>query len=144
MASFVAITENEMDSFMKEKGFQPVPLEGVREKVYGKIVAKDICLRIYSSIVSGEARDVGTDAIRAVLASRQPTGIKVVGASRRVNRTKNWKTNLTQRIESWFEMIGPACPKCGSATVERKGAYGTFWGCCNFPNCKGVHKECAS
>lgn len=138
MAGFVAITEQEMDSFMTDKGFRPVSLEGVREKVYGKVVAPDVCLRVYSSIVAGEARDVGKDAIRAVLASRQATGIKVIGGSRRVNRTKNWRDNLTKRIEAWMEMMGPACPKCGGATVERNGAYGDFWGCCNYPNCKGI------
>lgn len=28
------------------------------------------------------------------------------------------------------------CPRCGAALKERKGQYGTFWGCSNYPNCK--------
>jgi len=28
------------------------------------------------------------------------------------------------------------CPRCGGKLVERKGQYGRFWGCSNFPNCK--------
>ena len=28
------------------------------------------------------------------------------------------------------------CPKCGGNLVERKGKYGDFWGCSNYPKCK--------
>lgn len=30
------------------------------------------------------------------------------------------------------------CPECGSNMVSRKGQYGTFWGCTQYPNCKGT------
>ena len=138
MSRFVAITEEEMDSFLKEKGFSTIALEGVNEKVYGKLVAQNTSLRVYSSLIAGKSRGVGEDAIRVVLATRNADKIKICGSSRRVNRTKNWRDNLTNRIEGWFEMMGPNCYKCGAATVERKGAYGDFWGCTNYPECKGV------
>lgn len=28
------------------------------------------------------------------------------------------------------------CPKCGGKLVERRGQFGTFYGCSNYPNCK--------
>ncbi len=28
------------------------------------------------------------------------------------------------------------CPKCGGQLVQRKGRYGSFYGCSNYPNCK--------
>jgi len=28
------------------------------------------------------------------------------------------------------------CPRCGGELVKRKGKYGKFWGCANFPRCK--------
>lgn len=28
------------------------------------------------------------------------------------------------------------CPRCGGELVKRKGNYGNFWGCANFPRCK--------
>ncbi|RHM21308.1 hypothetical protein DWZ75_04175 [Bacteroides stercoris] len=28
------------------------------------------------------------------------------------------------------------CPKCGGNLVERKGRYGTFGGCLNYPRCR--------
>ena len=141
MSRYVPISEEEMDSFLKDKGFSTITLEGVNEKVYGKLVAKNTSLRVYSSLVAGESRGVGEDAIRVVLATRNADKIKVCGSSRRVNRTKNWRDNLTNRIEGWFEMMGPSCPKCGAATVERKGAYGDFWGCTNYPECKGIARQ---
>lgn len=141
MARFQTISETEMDLFLKEKGFSAITLQGTTEKVYGKLVAKDICLRVYSSIESGTSRECGEDAIRVVLASRQKTGIKIVGSSRRVNRTKNWRDNLQKRLDSWFEMLGPACPKCSATMVDRNGAYGDFWGCSNFPECKGILRK---
>ncbi len=33
---------------------------------------------------------------------------------------------------------GPgACPKCGAVTKMTEGVHGTFYGCINFPDCKG-------
>lgn len=32
---------------------------------------------------------------------------------------------------------GP-CPTCGGKTVIKKGPYGTFYGCVDFPRCKGT------
>jgi len=32
------------------------------------------------------------------------------------------------------------CPKCGSELIKRKGKYGDFYGCSNFPNCKYTEK----
>ena len=28
------------------------------------------------------------------------------------------------------------CPRCGGKLIERKGKFGTFYGCYNYPNCK--------
>ena len=30
------------------------------------------------------------------------------------------------------------CPKCGGRLVERRGKYGSFYGCSNYPNCKFI------
>lgn len=32
------------------------------------------------------------------------------------------------------------CPKCGSVMKVRKGPYGVFWGCGNYPNCRYLEK----
>ena len=32
------------------------------------------------------------------------------------------------------------CPKCNGILIERRGPYGRFWGCSNYPKCKFVQK----
>jgi len=33
------------------------------------------------------------------------------------------------------------CPRCGGKLVLRKGKYGEFWGCSNYPKCKFIKKS---
>ncbi|EBS8016057.1 DNA topoisomerase III [Salmonella enterica subsp. enterica serovar Thompson] len=35
----------------------------------------------------------------------------------------------------------PPCPVCGGKTSQRKGKKGSFWGCLNYPDCKGIAGE---
>ena len=30
------------------------------------------------------------------------------------------------------------CPKCGAEMKQRNGKNGPFWGCSNYPDCKGI------
>ncbi len=39
------------------------------------------------------------------------------------------------------EQTGEACPECGSPLVIRKGKYGEFTACSNYPTCKYIKKE---
>ncbi len=39
------------------------------------------------------------------------------------------------------EETGEVCPECGSSLVKRKGRYGEFVACSNYPECKYVKKE---
>ena len=32
----------------------------------------------------------------------------------------------------------PFCPSCGGGMKQRQSARGAFWGCCNYPRCKGT------
>lgn len=34
--------------------------------------------------------------------------------------------------------LAPLCPQCGGPTKPRTGRYGEFYGCANYPNCKGM------
>lgn len=49
-------------------------------------------------------------------------------------------SNVTNTFTTWEEEDKeeyPLCPKCGSEMIERSGMYGKFFGCKNFPRCKG-------
>lgn len=47
---------------------------------------------------------------------------------------KDSKATISESTSSFQEI----CPICGSPMKVRKGPYGTFWGCTNYPNCKGI------
>jgi hypothetical protein len=36
--------------------------------------------------------------------------------------------------------IVPNCPKCGDLMKKRTGKFGEFWGCVNYPECKGTRQ----
>lgn len=37
-----------------------------------------------------------------------------------------------------FKYVETLCPECGGQMVPRDGKFGKFWGCKNFPECKGT------
>ena len=37
-------------------------------------------------------------------------------------------------------LVSGLCPRCGGRLVERKGVYGRFYGCSNYPKCKFTHR----
>ena len=45
--------------------------------------------------------------------------------------------NIHEKMDAKEELIEQGvCPKCGGTLVERKGKYGEFIGCSNYPKCK--------
>ncbi|WP_209812279.1 topoisomerase DNA-binding C4 zinc finger domain-containing protein [Ammoniphilus resinae] len=46
--------------------------------------------------------------------------------------------DLQQETLKVAELI---CPRCERELVQRKGKYGTFLGCSNYPKCRYVVKE---
>jgi len=143
MAKFVNITLPEMESFLKEKGFQQIYLNNTVELVFAKIFhtddGKQVSMRVFTGIEpNGNSRKVGSDAIRVHLFWKDSQdNIIEVGGSKRVHRVEGWKKNLSERINHWKEMLGPICPKCNAPMVERAVRSGankgqTFYGCCMF------------
>lgn len=57
-------------------------------------------------------------------------------------QTKQEHLEYAQRKkkENYIKSIGK-CPKCGGDLVERKGKYGTFKGCSNYPKCKYIESN---
>lgn len=146
MAHYKNVTQEEIEPFLFIRGFQKMNLPGTFELVYGKLMRHNeivISLRIYTGIgLDGQSRAPGKDAIRLTLWIKDQFGKpKLIGAQRRVHRVYGWRKNLEQRIESWQELIGPFCPRCGSLMVlraARKNKKNKFWGCVKYPSCYGV------
>jgi hypothetical protein len=148
MATAVHISQNDMHAFLAARDFRLIPhVPGTKELVYGKIVDKGVCLRVYTSVVPGcGSRGTGKDAIRCCLFVRDDRGQpKIIGSDKRVHRVEGWRANLALRLDNWRQQLGPACPNCGRPTVRRKSRRGPFWGCSNFPSCVSItpitHRE---
>ena len=57
-----------------------------------------------------------------------------------IARLKNLaKIKINQKIAS-IKTDGGTCPQCGGKLIMRKGKYGSFIGCSNFPKCRYTQK----
>ena len=54
------------------------------------------------------------------------------------DRVKNAFSDMEKKAP---EETGETCPDCGSPLVVRKGRYGAFVACSNYPECKHIKKE---
>jgi hypothetical protein len=138
MAKSIHISRTDMANFLSRQGFMEVKIPGTREMVMGRIVAPGMCLRVYTSVEGEQTRDNGEDAIRCVLVTKVADNTRIVGSDRRVHRVEGWKANLQNRLDNWRDQLGPTCPKCGAPTTRRRSRRGFFWGCSNYPNCRGL------
>lgn len=47
--------------------------------------------------------------------------------------------NPKPKYSFWWVAKGPGkCPACGKDTIKKLGKYGYFYGCIDFPKCKGT------
>lgn len=46
------------------------------------------------------------------------------------------KEAQSQQAKTELKIRNGICLRCGGNLVERKGRYGGFWGCSNYPRCK--------
>lgn len=153
--SYVNVQKRDMAEFLEGQGFTllgGLTYKGkpIKELVWAKIVRSGdavISMRVYTGIESnGDSRAKGKDAIRVYLFWRNSDKeIKQVGGSARVHRMENWRKHLQSRIDNWVQILGPGCPDCGAPTVERTVKNGErkgskFFGCCQFPVCRGIAK----
>lgn len=152
---YVEISETEMTALMEdEMGFDREFPPGTTEIVWQRQIESKsgdkfpYAVRVYSSVAYGSTRGCGEDAIR-VLIINLDTGrpIKLTPqkgkAGKRIYRTKSAMSNLRTRCREFFAyVINPAnqCPDCNSLMVSRKGKFGEFLGCTNYPDCRGTRK----
>lgn len=145
------ISADEMSTFLKGRGFQPMKLPNTVELVFGKIVKfgkYTLSLRVYTGInPSGESRAKGTDAIRVDLYCKyQPPNGKEYprscGIPQKCLRVKTWEKNLGAAIDRAEDVENfRFCSECGNPMIQRqRNSDGhKFWGCIGWKDtgCKG-------
>jgi hypothetical protein len=50
-------------------------------------------------------------------------------------------TSIKGRGDPQSPVIVPSCPLCGDLMKLRTGKFGEFWGCVNYPNCRGTRQK---
>lgn len=115
--TYVQPTQREMEEALQA----PVYFKPVPNRVYGGEIVYDwpvrngVVIRVCSSIVPGYGgRDVGKDAIRILVVHQAAD--HVFWQATRVHRTKNWSSNMLERVQAAWDFIKkmPACELCGT------------------------------
>ena len=140
--NFISISLAEISEFLERKGFQKVSVPNCDEIVFGKLLGKNVCIRVYTSVVGSSSRDCGKDALRVAVFGRNHDKVVLRSGSKRVNRIGTWKKNLQARIDELSEKKYNVvkCPCCGSLMTCRKSKKGgnLFWGCSSYPKCNKI------
>lgn len=144
---YTPFTLEDIDAVLAPQGFKVLVLQGVREVVYAKgqrIAGVSYSIRVYTTVENGVSRLAGGDSIKVVVLAKYASGTpKALGSEIRVHRTQGWRENLQSRLNNWQSMIptyveGVKCPNCGSPMVKKNSAKGEFYGCADFPTCRGI------
>ena len=136
---YVELDLTEVQAVLWDHEFISIPLNGVMEHTFQRRYGEtDYAVRVFSSIDTRNdtSRESGNDAIRIViwdLVKNKPA------MEQRVYRTQNAVTNMLERCkEMWSYVAKNRCPDDGALMIERKGPYGKFMGCSNYPTCRKV------
>lgn len=135
---YTEISEKEFEDTLTAKGYnwKRISEPYTKENPY-LIEYNGIYIKIYSSIVRGVSREVGSDAIR-VIGWDPISNFPVMNSERRVNRTDGWRQNLVNRIEGVIQKMENVekCKTCGGVLVERvnRTTKEKFLGCLNYKN----------
>lgn len=136
-AEYTPITYAEMHAVLTARGFTRISHDGY-EYVYEREYIENkhtLRVRIFTSIDirTNRSRDVGSDAIRIKVINKRNQRAFI--GNPRVYRTAGWQYRLNARIDQWLENV-VWCDVCSSPMTTRKGTYGEFLGCTNYPTCK--------
>lgn len=112
-------------------------------------------VKVYTSLGQGDAavRGCGDDAIRVCVGAVDREGrFRPLRKSRKVLRTAPKGTDA-ERLAAFLDRLTsilrdayvearsvPRCPDCTGPMSERDGRRGPFWGCLEYPACRGTRE----
>lgn len=92
-----------------------------------------------SPSASGKAKSPGARRIRRRRAAPSGSDAESAAADFLKSRMGKRRTKASgRRKKAEADAGAPLCPKCGKPMVRRKSARGEFWGCQDFPECRGT------
>ena len=78
---------------------------------------------------------IDDEQVQRIAATLQQANVTTAG------RYREHVKRVRQTVAHYeYALASGLCPRCGGRLVERKGAYGRFYGCSNYPKCKFTHR----
>lgn len=87
--------------------------------------------RLFWTIWKHRKRRLSDDQVKQIVACLQAANINTY-----TNRRIHVKTTKENVVRKKAALAAGLCPYCGGKLVKRKGKFGKFYGCSNFPSCR--------
>lgn len=135
-------TRAEIIERLKQRGFLTVQRRGQRQYLVSTPLARALC-----RVLPAQLLDPGTTALwEELLIAVRERRIEPERVLTAIIEQLHDDTAAICRLDasaldnalSDAAAEEPACPSCGSAMVLRHSEYGEFWGCSDFPQCRGT------
>ena len=88
---------------------------------------KDEILKYNEVLINDDIKKLSNIVIYSNIEDKKLRSQHIKNIRFKINNDKNLEDNMI-------------CPKCGNQLIERKGKYGEFVGCSNYPKCRYIKK----
>src|SRR5947209_7115314 len=133
-------SDEEQSGFQEENTYETVVARKGSEYVKVSVhLRKRFGPRSGNKVNVGLEEPIGKDMYCSLAAGRLvmdiPEALQDIKATDELERQKN---NRAEDLQKRIAAVAPRCPRCGGAVEMKKGKYGWFWSCGDFPTCDGT------
>lgn len=119
------------------------------KKIIGDAPVRSLIVLVQNNAQNINSNNViGLKSLQNVLYSGavvlSPTQIDSIGEKLTRNNKRPFVSNevhVNNVKRQQDKVLNNICPRCNAPLVLKKGKYGDFWGCSNYPNCKFIKKR---
>lgn len=126
-------------------------METIREREYVTLEDKKFVPTLIGINTTDKLQEFFSDIINVKYTANMETDLDIIadGKKDEIKVLRDFYDMFEPEVEKAFggmekvapEKIGEVCPECGSELVKRKGRYGEFIACSNYPTCKYIKKK---
>ena len=126
-------------------------LDTIRTRGYVEMVEKKFKPTEIGFTTNDKLQEFFSDIINVEYTSKMENDLDEIaeGKEQKVDVLTKFYEDFAPRVKNAFDNMektpaketGEMCPECGSPLVIRKGKYGEFVACSNYPTCKYIQKE---
>ncbi len=126
-------------------------LDTIRTRKYVEMVEKKFKPTEIGFTTNDKLQEFFSDIINVEYTSKMENDLDEIaeGKEEEVDVLTKFYEDFAPRVKNAFDNMektpaketGEMCPECGSPLVIRKGKYGEFVACSNYPTCKYIQKE---